>query len=145
MPAPDRRVHTRDVVAQGDPDLFVVDAMVGVRGDDPHALDFAPRNLRRRLNDLVRQLGGNVAESADNGLARQAQWALSVPARLPKAHKLGCCIGRLSKICQKVVDASGHRSTASARMWSSRGLRALRATMSTPTPRSSSRSWNRPT
>jgi hypothetical protein len=26
-----------------------------VRGDDPHALDLPPGNLRRRLNNLVRQ------------------------------------------------------------------------------------------
>ena len=27
--------------------------MVGMRGDDPHALDFPPGNLRRRLDDVV--------------------------------------------------------------------------------------------
>jgi hypothetical protein len=59
-PAPDRLVHSRNIVTQGDLDLFVVDAMVGVRGDDPHALDFPLGNLRRRLDYLVRQLGGNV-------------------------------------------------------------------------------------
>ena len=79
-------------------------------GDDPHALDLLLGNLRRRLDDLVRQLGGDVAESADHGLTREAQRALSVPALLPKPQNLGCCIGCLSKICQKVVDASSHRS-----------------------------------
>jgi hypothetical protein len=56
-PAPHCLVHSRNVVTQGDPYLFVVDAMVGVRGDDPHALDLSPGNLRRRLDDLIRQLG----------------------------------------------------------------------------------------
>src|SRR5690348_10401254 len=37
-PALDRLVHSRNVVAQGDPDLFVVDAAVGMRSDDSHAL-----------------------------------------------------------------------------------------------------------
>ncbi len=76
-PVLDRLVHSRDVVAQSDPDLFIVDSMVGVRGDDPHALDLPPGNLRRRLDDLVRQLGGNVAQSADDGLAREAQCSVS--------------------------------------------------------------------
>src|SRR5579859_2892217 len=95
-PVPDRVVHSRNVVAQGNPDLFVVDAVVGVRGDDPHALDLPPGDLRRRLDDLIRQFGGNVAQSADDSLARQAQRAFGVPALLPKAHQFGCRIGRLS-------------------------------------------------
>jgi hypothetical protein len=65
----DRIVHSRNVVAQGDPDLVVVDAVVGVRGDDSHALDLPPGDLRRRRDDLIRQLGGNVAQSADDSLA----------------------------------------------------------------------------
>jgi phenylalanyl-tRNA synthetase alpha chain len=69
---------------------------------------------------------------------------LGVPALLPKPHQFGCRIGCLSQICQKVIGSSGHRSTASARMRSSRGLRALLATTSTPTPSRSSRSWNKP-
>ena len=101
-------------------------------------------NLGRRLDDLVRQFGGNVAQSADDGFACEAQRALVVPALLPEPHEFGCCIGCLSQICQKVIGSSGHRSTASARMRSSRGLRALRATTSTPTPRRSSKSWNKP-
>jgi hypothetical protein len=57
-----------------------------------------------------RRLGGDVGESADHDLTREAQPALNVPPLLPKPHDLGCCIGCLSKIYQKVVDASGHRS-----------------------------------
>src|SRR4029077_2889663 len=68
-PVPDRLVHSRNVATQGDPDLFVVDAVVGMCGDDPHALDLPPGNLRRRLDDLIRQLGGDVAKSADDGLS----------------------------------------------------------------------------
>ena len=71
-PALDRLVHSWDVVAQSDPDLFIVDSVIGVRCDDPHTLDLPPGDLRRRLDDLVRQLGGNVAQSADDGLAREA-------------------------------------------------------------------------
>jgi len=85
-PVLDRLVHSRDVVAQSDPDLFIVDSVVGVRGDDPHALDLPPGNLRRRLDDLVWQLGGNVAQSADDGFARETQRALGIPALLPKPH-----------------------------------------------------------
>jgi len=54
--------------------------------------------------------------------------------------------------CSRTVSRSarrssipGHRSTVSARMRSSRGLRACRVTTSTPTPRSSSRSWTNAT
>ena len=50
----------------------------------------------------------------------------------PETHKFGGRIDRLGQVCEKVIDPSGHRSTASARMCSSRGLRALRATTSTP-------------
>ena len=101
-------------------------------------------NLRYPLDDFVRQLGGNVAQSAYDGLPREAQRALVYPAILSKAHKFGCCISRLSQIFEEIIDSSSHRSTASARMCSSRGLRAFRATTSTPTPRSSSRSWSKP-
>lgn len=82
-PAHDRLVQSWDVVAQGDPDLFIVDPVVGVRGDDPHALDLAPGNLRCRLDDLVRQLGGNVPQPADDSLSRETQYALGVPALFP--------------------------------------------------------------
>ena len=78
-------------------------------GGDPHGLDLLLGNLRRPLDDLVRQLGGDVAESVDQGLIREAQRALSFPALLPKSYNLGCCIGCLSKTCQKIVDASSHR------------------------------------
>jgi hypothetical protein len=54
--------------------------MVGVRGDDPHAFDLAPGNLGRRLGDLIRQLGGNVTQSADDGLARKAQRGAQCPS-----------------------------------------------------------------
>ena len=40
--------------------------MVGVRGNDPHALDFSPWNLRSCLDDLIWQLGGDVAQTADD-------------------------------------------------------------------------------
>ena len=56
---------------------------------------------RRRLGDLIRQLGCNVAQSANDGLAREAQRALDVPALLAEAHQFGCRIGRLSQICQR--------------------------------------------
>jgi hypothetical protein len=46
-PALDRFVQPRDVVAQGHPDLVIIDAMVGVGGDNPHALDLPPGNLRK--------------------------------------------------------------------------------------------------
>src|SRR5215471_3267366 len=95
-PALDGLIHSRYVIAQGNPDLFVVDAVVGVRGDDSHALDLPPGNLRRRLGDLIRQLGGNVAQSSYDGLACQAQRTLGIPALLPKAHQFGCRVGRLS-------------------------------------------------
>jgi len=91
-------------------------AAAHVGGDDPHALNLPPGNLRRRLDDLVRRLGRNVAQSADDGLARQTQRALGVPMLFPKLYQFGCCIGCLSQICQKVIDSSGHRSTPSARM-----------------------------
>ena len=107
------------------PHLAAVDR-VGVRGDDPHALYLPPGNLRHRLDDLVRQLGSNVAQG-DDGFTRETQRALGVPAPLPEPRQFGCCVGCLCQICQKVIDSSGHRSTASARMWSSRVLRALRA------------------
>jgi hypothetical protein len=45
-PACDRLVQPRDVVAQGNPDLVIVDAMIGVGGSSC-------------LDDLIRQLGGN--------------------------------------------------------------------------------------
>jgi hypothetical protein len=80
----DRLVHSRDVVAQSDPDLFIVDSVIGVRGDDPHAFALPPGNLRHHFDDLIRQLGGNVAQSADDGLACEVQRALGVPALLPK-------------------------------------------------------------
>jgi hypothetical protein len=86
-----------------------------------------------------------VAQATDNGLTRKAQRALGVPALLTKAHKFCCRVNCLGQVSQKIVDASGHRSTASARMCPSRDLSALRATTSTPTPSSSSRSWNKPT
>ncbi len=60
-----------------------------------------------------RRVGGDVAESADHGHTREAQPTLSVPAPLPRPQNLGCCIGCLGKICQKVVDASSHRSNRS--------------------------------
>ena len=86
-----------------------------------------------------------MSQAADDGLACKTQQAIGVPALLPEVYKFCCGIDRIRQICQKVVDSPGHRSTASARMCSSRGLSALRATTSTPTPRSSSRSWNKPT
>jgi hypothetical protein len=57
MPALDCLGHSWIVIPQSDPDLLVIDAVICVRGDDPHALDFSPWNLRRRLDDLVWQLG----------------------------------------------------------------------------------------
>lgn len=144
-PALDRLVHSRDVVAQRDLDLFVVDAVVGVRGDDPHALDLRQGISGIALMTSSGSLVANVAQPTDDGLSRKAKRALGIPAHLPQAHQFGCRVGGLSQICQKVFDSPGHRSTASARMWSSRGLRALRVTTSTPTPSSSSRSWNKPT
>ncbi len=48
--------------------LFVVDPVVGVSGDDPHAPDLPPGNLRRRLDNVVRQLGRDVAQPADDRL-----------------------------------------------------------------------------
>jgi hypothetical protein len=119
--------------------------MVGVRSDDPHAVDFSPWNLWSCLDDLIWQLGGDIAQAADDGLTCNAQRTLGVPAFLSQIDKLGCRVNSLGQIRQKVVNSPGHRSTASARMCSSRGLRALRATTSTPKPRSSSRSWNKPT
>jgi hypothetical protein len=103
-------------------------------------LDFSPGNLRRCFDDLIWQPGGDVAQAADDGLAREAKRTLGVPAQLPEVHKLRGRIDRLGQICEEVVDSPDHRSTASARICSSRGLSALRATTSTPTPRSSSRS-----
>jgi hypothetical protein len=47
-----------------------------------HALDFSPGNLRRRLDDVVWQLGGDIAQATDDGLTRKAQRTLSVPAFL---------------------------------------------------------------
>jgi hypothetical protein len=61
--------------------------------------------------------------------------SLGVPALLPQIHQFGCRVSGLSQICQKVIDSSGHRSMDSERMCSSCGLRALRVTTSTPTPR----------
>ena len=72
-PSPDRLANSGNVIAQSDPDRLVVDAMVGVRGNDPHALDFSPWNLRSCLDDLIWQLGGDVAQTADDGLACEAQ------------------------------------------------------------------------
>jgi hypothetical protein len=85
---------------------------------------------------------GSLA-AADDGLARER--ALGVLALLAEVHKFGCRIDGLGQIRQKVISSPGQRSTASARMCSSCGLGALRATTSTSTPRSSSRSWNKPT
>jgi hypothetical protein len=69
---------------------------------------------------LMTASGNLVAMSpnrpTDDSLARQTQRALSIPALFPEAHQFGCCIGCISQICQKVIDSSGHRSTASARM-----------------------------
>ena len=98
LPAPDRLGQSGNVVAQGDPDLFIIDAMVSVRRDDPHTLDFSPGNLRRCLDDLIWQLGGDVAQAANDGLTREAQQALGVPALLPEVHKFCCRIGGLSQI-----------------------------------------------
>src|SRR5262249_3895033 len=91
-PAFDRLVQSRNVVAQGHPDLSVVDAVVGMGSDDSHAPNLPPGDLRRRLDDLIRQLGGNVAQSADDGLPCQAQRALGVPALLAQTHQFGCRI-----------------------------------------------------
>ena len=77
-PALDRLVHSGTSSRKGDPDLFVVDAVVGMRSNDPHALDLTPGDFRRRLGDLIRQRGGNIAQPADDGLACQAQRAFSV-------------------------------------------------------------------
>jgi len=52
------------------PALSRIELMVGVRGDDPHAPDLPPGNLRRRLDNLVRQFGSNVGQPADDRLAR---------------------------------------------------------------------------
>lgn len=82
---PDRLVHSRNVVAQGNPDLFVVDAVRGVCGDDPHALDLPHGNLRRCLDDLIRQPGGNVAQPTDDGLACKGE----ADARRPSASSPG--------------------------------------------------------
>src|SRR5579863_1375013 len=65
---------------------------LGVRSDDSHALDLPPGNLRRRLDDLVRQHGGSVAWPADDGLSRETRLALGIPAFLPKPHQFGCCV-----------------------------------------------------
>jgi hypothetical protein len=88
----DHLVHARHIVTRGNPDRFVFDAVAGMRSNDPHALGLPPGDLRRRFDDPIRQLGGNVAWSADDCLAREAQWALGVPALLPQAHEFGCCI-----------------------------------------------------
>src|ERR1700720_4477714 len=66
--------------------------MVGVRGDDPHPLDFSPGNLRCCANYLIWQLGSDVAQAADDGLTRKAQRTLGVPAFLSYIHKFGCRI-----------------------------------------------------
>jgi len=69
-PVLDRLIHSQDVFAQSDPDLFIIDSMVSVRGDDPHALDPPAGNLSRRLD-------GNVTQSA----ARRHVFCAVPPAR----------------------------------------------------------------
>jgi hypothetical protein len=60
--------------------------MVGVRGDDPHALAFSPWNLRSCLDYLIWQLGGDIAQAADDGLTRKAQRSPSVPFLDPQVR-----------------------------------------------------------
>ena len=63
--------------------------MIGVPGDDPHALDLPPGNLRCRLNDLVRQFGSNIAQSADDGLARETEWTVIPSAGAGSGRGIG--------------------------------------------------------
>ena len=93
-----------------DPSPAVVNGMVfeGSLDHNIYAFHLAPA-LRRPLDDLIGQLGGNVTQSGDDGLACKAQRALSVPTLLAQAHQFSCRIGGLSQIRQKVFDSSGHR------------------------------------
>ncbi len=49
-------------------------------------LTFSPGNFRRCLDDLIWQLGGDVAQAADDGLTCKGQRALGVPALLPESQ-----------------------------------------------------------
>jgi hypothetical protein len=119
---------------------------LGVRSDNPPALDLPLGISRVALVTSLGNLVANVAQSADEGPGPRDAAGARCPRAPSQASPTRLLFRLSSRICEKVVDfySSGHRSAASARMRSSRGLRAFRATTSTPTPKMSSRSWNKP-
>jgi hypothetical protein len=74
-------------------------------GDDPHTSYLPPGNSRHLLGDLVRQLGRDVAKSADDRFSGQAQRALGVPAFLAERYKLGCGVGCFGEVSEEVVNS----------------------------------------
>jgi hypothetical protein len=73
---------------------------------------FAPK-MTSPSTSSRRQLGGDVAQATDNGLARKAQRALGVPALLTEAHKLCCRVNCLGQVGQSASRPEGRR-----RLWS---------------------------
>jgi hypothetical protein len=73
-----------------------------VSGEDPRAFDFSPRNLGRGLYDFLGQFGRDVPQAPYDGLAREPQRSLSVPALLAEPHQLGRRIDCLSEVCQQI-------------------------------------------
>jgi hypothetical protein len=60
---------------------------------------FSPGNLRRCLDDLVWQLGSDIAQAADDGLAGEAQQPIGVPPVLFEVDELSCRLDCLGQIC----------------------------------------------
>lgn len=80
-PQSDDPVELRDVVAEGSPYLLVVDSVLCVVDDDPHALDLRPGQLARAGDQLSRKLRSDVADASHHCLASSVDRLVQVPRR----------------------------------------------------------------
>ena len=146
-PPTDDPVQLGDIVPRCAPDPLVVDAVICVVNDDPHALDLGPGQLARAGDELARQLCRDVAETPHDRLAREAERSLAVPTILAEGDPLGG-VDRFSQVLENLLGVparSAHRSIASSRMRRCRGLRPPVEITSTCIPSKASRSCVSPT
>jgi hypothetical protein len=73
-----------DIVSKSAPHSLVVDGVVCVIDDDPHAFGLGPGQLARSGNKVVRKLSSDVTDSSDYRLTGQSQGACCIPAPLPE-------------------------------------------------------------
>jgi hypothetical protein len=87
-PPLDGQAKLRQVVSEGFPDDVVINRVVDVVHDDPHSSNVVPGDLAGLGEQLVRKLGGDVADSPDDCLSGEPERPLVVPPVLAAGDQL---------------------------------------------------------